>query len=483
MNLISEGIRNQSPNYSLIYLSGYYKQHGKHIDRITFCLIDENTGQFDTLNAILSEDPDIVAISATSMLIDRAEALVRALKKQLPRLTVIGGGVHFHIYPEYLLREGVFDYTCSGEGEETFCRFLDTFVDASGSPSKTDLRQINGLNFMGGETIHSSLPDLISVESLPDPDLDIVDEDYYFRRSSNVHSLKMSRMAPVYTSRGCPYRCTFCYNELGQGTVRFLSADRVLNLMHTYIQRYKTNFFGFGDDLFIANKKRLYEICTQIIDQKLGIQWLCNGRADILSPKDTDLLALMRRAGCVQMQFGFESGSDRIVKMLKGGKASAQNNQEALDRVTAAGIDVMGYFIIGLPDETPEDLQATVNFIYHNRHKMYHWEVFIFTPIPGTYLWDVCKDKGLLEGMNFSELGFNMVTNDKNKIRIFSDTLTLDEIYSTKLHLKNILYRKVPLSKKAIWALSQVGSNPGIVWRTFTHYLRGLCNDNLRRSK
>ncbi|MEI6219212.1 MAG: radical SAM protein, partial [bacterium] len=348
------------PNYGLSYLSSYYRLHGKFHDRVRFVMADENTGAGNALDVILKESPDIVGISSTSMFIDLCVDLAMAVRKHCPRTVIIGGGVHFHLYPTYLIKERVFDYVCTGEGEIVFCQFLDAYIEQGGGPDSATMSKIRGMSYMDGDVVQQAAPPpIVDATEIPDPDLDLLDVNHYFSRRTAYGRSHFGRCASLVTSRGCPFACAFCYNNLRKTPVRYISAERVVGLMRLYAERFKTQYFDFSDDLFLGDKKRVEVICRMLLADGPKVSWACNGRAELIKEGDRDLLELMQKAGCIQMQFGFESGSDRIIKILKGKSASVAGNQRALDHVRAAGIDVAGYFMVGVPSEKPEDVENT----------------------------------------------------------------------------------------------------------------------------
>ncbi len=473
VNLTTREFKGTTPNYSFTYLTSYYHSHGKNTSRVSFGLVDENIDDGRTVEHIVREKPDIVGISSTSMFIHRASETARSIRKRLPNTKIIGGGVHFHLEPAYLLREKVFDYCCGGEGEKTFCQFLDLFIETDGSPQVEALSKIKGLNFFDGHHIHQSDPDLVEANEIPDPDLTLLNQSFYFERNYHFGRYHIGRMATLYTSRGCPFACAFCYNNLLNHKVRYLSADKVIHQIKTFIARFNTRYFSFGDDLFMGNRNRVIDICTRLLDENINIRWACNGRAELIQKDNGEILELMKKAGCEQIQFGFESGSDSILKMLKGPSASVAKNQDAIDIVVSHGINVMGYFMVGVPHETREDLEATREFISQNQKKMLFWEVFIFTPVPGTSLWKICEEQGLLNNMDLTRIAANMFCDDIQTIRLFNRNIPPADILSVRRDLKYMLYETINIWTKLLWAISNFRQRPSLVFKRIGNYLAG----------
>ena len=221
----------------------------------------------------------------------------------------------------------------------------------------------------------------------------------------------------------------------------------------------------FHDDLFIADKERTIKICNYLIKSGLNkkIKWACQVRTEVVL-NCKDILELIKEAGCVQFEFGFESGNNRILKLLKGNSASVKDNQQALDLVHQHGIKIYGNFMFGNYSETVSDIQDTTNFIKRNINKLNFYYVFAANPLPGTAWWK----KGLfnLDTFEYDRLG----DNDKNP-KSFTDTLS-DEKLKKYLNTINLLaYKKMPLSVKISWFFNEILKRPGYIAYRIKTYL------------
>ena len=244
--------------------------------------------------------------------------------------------------------------------------------------------QIKNLSYKkDGEIVHTSMRDLISVlDELPPPakDLSLYPELY-----------SSANMGDMVTSRGCPFKCAFCgaHNIWGR-KVRFMSAEKVINEITDICKKYNTKEFWFWDDTFTVNRRRTLELCQKLIDERLDISWGCTTRVDMV---DDELLKRMKRAGCNMIEFGIETGSERMLKLIKK-NVSLEQIMEAVRLVKGRKIDLKLFFMIGFPEETKEDIEQTKHLI--RRLNARGVILSIFTPYPGSELYHRTVELGLL---------------------------------------------------------------------------------------
>ncbi|MBA7695510.1 hypothetical protein ES703_104138 [subsurface metagenome] len=210
----------------------------------------------------------------------------------------------------------------------------------------------------------------------------------------------MRKVGALITSRGCPYRCIFCYNNWWGTPVRYHSPERVVEELNQLVKVYGAKAFYFHDDTFTANKKRVQKICELMISNGLsGFPWSAWTRADLV---DLELLKIMKKAGCVKLDFGFESGSQRILNVIKK-ETTVGQNRKTIELCKKVGIWLTGSFMIGNPSETIEEIGMTEQFIEESDLDEFH--VSIATPFPGTELWRWAKERGLIsDPVDYSSL-------------------------------------------------------------------------------
>ena len=341
--------------------------------------------------------PDVIAVSAMTFHIMDAYRACKRIKEELPQVEIVIGGSHPTAVPERTLKEcPAIDYVVKGEGEEVMLEFCD---------GTTPREKIEGLYFRregAPDGIHfTGIREVVdNITSLPWPALHLVDREFYFAPSSQLFRGYYLRGTTMFTSRGCPFKCAFCQSPQisvsNSGKfVRSRDAQEVVAEVKHLIATYGVEGIYFSDDVFTVHRARVEELCKAFIESGINqkIVWCCNVRVDLVDDK---LLSLMKTAGCVKMLFGIESGSDdSLVRLNKGGQANARRNIETIKKVQAHGIGCETGIILGLPDDTEEDILATMRMLEEckparvNRGKLY--------PIPGTQYYNELLAKGKVD--------------------------------------------------------------------------------------
>ena len=190
------------------------------------------------------------------------------------------------------------------------------------------------------------------LDSIPFPAWDLL-PDLAKSYCPPAHTVKRFPASLIMTSRGCPGKCTFCDNKVFGRSVRTHSADYVVRLIRHLQQQYGIRELQIRDDNFLASKQRAVELCQRLIDEKIDLAWSCAGRVDMITP---DMLQLMKRAGCWQIWYGIESGSNRVLKAIRK-NTTCERIEAAVRSTKRAGISPCGFFMIGLPTETEDDIE------------------------------------------------------------------------------------------------------------------------------
>jgi len=347
--------------------------------------------------------PDIVGITVTTpTFFDVRCNIVRIIRKMGDETVIVVGGPHVSALPEDTLRScSEINIACKGEGE------LSMLEIANGDK----LEDIVGITYRDGDNIinnqNRKLHDNINDFCFPSRHL--VDMKYYCKGNPHVMHGIYSRATTIFTSRGCPYNCTFCAGSvtLGRG-IRFQSVELVVEEIEILIKDYKIEGLYFADDIFDVDKDRAVNICRKIIEKNIHkeIYWNAQLRANSM---DKNLLKLMKEAGCIRVDVGFESGSQKTLDIINK-KTTVAQNYRAAELLHEAGIQIHANIIVGLPGEDMEDLNKTRNFMKNIRP---HWIGFgEFVPLPGSKLFDELSDRSLiskenvevLEGLNFTKL-------------------------------------------------------------------------------
>jgi len=363
----------------LAYISSYLKAHGHSVQ-----LLDASGLRygFDRIVAELKAfSPDIVGISATTPGYLRAARLASQVKSEL-RLPVVLGGSHVTSLPFETMADESFDYAVMGEGEVTSLELVET-LEAGGS-----LSEVRGLAYREGGSIRVTgrREYIADLDSIPFPDRESLPPlSSYHPSPSSYRRLPLGTMV---TSRGCPHHCIFCDRAVFGNLYRARSARSVVDEMEVLVQRHGAREVRFWDDTFNLLPKRVFEICREIQERRLDIEWSCVAR---VSNMTDDLLNAMRKAGCWQVDYGIETGNPSILKGINKG-ITLELVRRAVFLSRKNGIRVRGFFMLGLPGETEETMRQTIDFA-----KDLPLDVAVFhitTPLPGTELFEKARASG-----------------------------------------------------------------------------------------
>ena len=323
---------------------------------------------------IEDEKPDILGIGGMTPVIDTSFKAIKIARRHVRH--IIMGGPHFSLYRHQVFTQcPEVDFGVAGEGEETALALINALAQRS-SP--------DGLE--GVITRTTSNPDrktMSDIDALPLPDRSMIPNNLY------RYPLAMHRpVTTVFSSRGCPYGCTFCDKSTFGSTWRARSVDNVLAEIDEIIHRYRIKSLIFYDDLFTLNKERVVGICEEILRRGYKLDWKCEGRVNMVDP---DVLRLMRRAGCSMIAYGVESANQNGLDYLNK-NMSVDQIENAFALTAQAGIRTMAYFILGIPVETYEDELKTVALA--KRIKATYAQFSILSPYYGTKIYEDAVQKG-----------------------------------------------------------------------------------------
>lgn len=414
---------------NLAYLAAHLRNN--NIDVI---IIDEIAGQNveDEINRFI---PDVVGITATTPLAPDAYRIA-ALCKSKGILTVMGG-VHATVMPEEAIQH--VDIVVKGEGERAILDIINKGIQSG--------------------IIES--PYIEEIDEVPLPARDLLDQDFYLYAKKRLGDIvghllfaaNNNRIANILTSRGCPYKCIFCHNNWKGSPIRFHSPERIISEIKDLIKSYKIDALFFLDDNFCARKSRLKEVCNLMVQENIKIPWACNATSNNI---DKETAELLRKSGCRQVMFGFESGSQKMLNVL-GKRTKVEKNLESVNICKEAGLLVTASFMIGNPTETVQDILETQKFISDIVNTIDMVGVNITTPYPGTQIWNDLKEKGLIP----DKLSWNDFCQDELPVRVCYE-IEPDEL--KRLHLETASIKPMKLSR--IW--SRIFLNPFKAARVFS---------------
>ena len=371
-----------NPPLGLCSIGAYLKSHGHtDITLIDYNLLN-NKYQFSSRGNYLTEiplDADIYGISCMTPQYRWLCDITKYIKLHNSNAMVVSGGAHSSNLPEDCLECGV-DVAILGEGEIPFFMLVEGH--------KPD--QISGaaiLNNFKNVTPYRT-PD---INELPFPDRDLINLSKYKRllmhEAERGEDTEETRAIHITTMRGCPFNCAFCdRNSVGR-SVRFRSVNNVMEEVDMIRDKYGINAFVIYDDTFTVNKKRVFQFCEEFA--KRGSKWRTWARVNTINK---EMLQAMKDSGCVKLLFGYESGDDRILKIINK-KTTRKQNIESAKLCREVGIQCYATLIYGLPGENKESIDNTVSMIKEAKPDEIHYHVL--TPMPGSPIWNNPQSYGI----------------------------------------------------------------------------------------
>ena len=344
----------------------------------------------DVRREVRKFQPDIVAITAKTPLIRKAARVAEIVKAE-SGATVVLGGIHPSSMPDQCAQIPGIDVVVRGEGEYGM---LDLAKAVRDNVPKEEWKKIAGITYRyGGKTISTlPRPPIADLDTLPFPAWDLFPVGK--KGAYKQHVGEMEDFMTMVTSRGCPWQCIYCENSMDAlfgRTYRYRSAENTVREVETILDRYGSKEIVFYDDLFTVNQPRVRKFCNLIIKKGLKFNWKIESRVDLVTP---DLLALMKKAGCSEIAYGVETGSEVILKEIHK-QSSLPQAVKAFKMTKEAGIDSLAYMMIGFPSETRKTINMTIQFAKSLNPDYVEWA--IATPYPKTLLHELAKKEGLIE--------------------------------------------------------------------------------------
>ena len=375
-----------TPSLGIMYLSSYLKKFGHEV--IIIDALRDNLTYKQIIEIVEKESPQAIGIHCISSFVKEVIDLSKLLKEKNYKIVV--GGIHPTFLPYTTLKDTGADYVICGEGEIPLLKLVENnFVNNSiqGVYSLNDLKNdellINGNPILKGEVIEN-------LDDIPFPDWEQCPPNSFPHAPHGI-SAKYYPIGIITTSRGCPFRCTFCSSHNFYKGVRFRSVDNVIAEIKLLIEKYNIKELQFVDDNLTLKKSYALELCEKMIKENIIIDWSpINGiRADAFDEK---LALKMKESGCYLVDFGIETVNSKILKNIKKDE-TIETITKAIECSHKVGLITIGNFIFGLPGDTKETVQEAID--YAVKSKLDRAGFFAFNVLPGSDISNELKKQGI----------------------------------------------------------------------------------------
>lgn len=373
--------RKEIPPFGVLYLAAIIEQ--KHI-KVDLLRVSKETLPLDLSMY------DIIGFSISSSVTYPILKRIRETSRFDDRSLLLAGGIHTTIFPEEVLEDLKVDIACIGEGEETISEIIDAYPNG-------EYKKIAGIAFKEktGETVFTPHRSLIkNLDTIPFPSRHLLPIEEVVM-NDRLSDTKLP-IAHILCSRGCPYSCNFCANQ--EHGIRYRSGDNIKLELEYLIKEYGIKGFCITDDNFIVDKFRIKDICEKITP--LNLKWSSLSRVNTV---DEDLLKILKNSGCIEIKFGIESGSQRMLSLMNK-QITIEQIKRAITLTHKVGIKVKAFILHGFPGENLESTQETIQLLETLKDKIDRISLFRFVPLPGSPVYSNCEKYNLKISSNFEDI-------------------------------------------------------------------------------
>nr|MDO8117244.1 cobalamin-dependent protein [Candidatus Sigynarchaeota archaeon] len=411
--------RQPNPPIGLGYLASSLSKHGFRVDIIDLTVMRVAR---DTLIAFIKKkQPVFIGLTSLTAYYIAMKQLALFLKAEVPSIPLVIGGVHPSSLPEYALKECKADFVVIGEGEVTVVELANYLESGKGDPSKID-----GIAYYKGDSVvMTKSRELIkNLDSIPMPAWEKIDPAKY-PKNPHGYIMKYNRVAPVLSTRGCPFSCKYCAScQFWRQTIRYRSPKNVVDEIQYLHDVFGIREIHFWDDNLTMKRSHIEGICEEIIRRGLQHMAFCAPNGVRVDTLDESLLQLMKKAGFYELTFAVESGSRKILKE-NGKNINLRTIIKNTLLARKAGILMNSYFMLGFPGETAATLDKTIRF--SKALPVHYRTFFIVKPLPGSELFSSWSKSVDLMNFDWDVLSSYMKAN---KLKLND----LDEKFLTRVH-------------------------------------------------
>jgi radical SAM superfamily enzyme YgiQ (UPF0313 family) len=390
-------------NDGLASMSGFLKARGHETSLIHVC---EHLWEIPTTEQILDRiaryRPGIIGFSAMSQQYDWSRETARAIRERFPGIPLVVGGVHCTMVPDEVERDPEWDYIGIGECDIAFVELVERIEQGKSADDTPNFR----VRRNGRVVARNPVGPFPALEPSPPRDYELFDLDHIIRR-------KKGWMGFI-TSRGCPYKCTYCFNKeivdqyLADGAIKYskeylrhYDIDRMLGEIRTIKRDHPhTTTLIFDDDLFTLNKKYVLEFCEAYQRSGINLPFVVNAHVNQFND---EVARALKEAGCLIVKYGLESGSERIRRDVLWRYMPNEKIKVAFDSAHKYDLHTSAFVMFGLPHETKEEIQETIDLCAEVQMGRFRWAIFF--PFPGTAGYTIAKDADLIDYEKMKVMG------------------------------------------------------------------------------
>lgn len=390
------------PPLAIAYISAYIKAN---CTDVSISFLDAHLNKLNekkTVSYFKKNKYDIYFLQAYSLSWYSVLKTAKIIRKNTENAFIVVGGPQITAYPYESMANGLFNIGIIGEGEEISYKIIKLF-------NTPELYSIPGtiININGKITMNPNHKLTDDINLLPFPDFDLINNNYF--------SLTVRKpFATMITSRGCCYNCAFCSQIYGGNKIRYRNSENIADEIEIYIKKYKVKEIIFFDETFTFDKNRVVDICNEIIKRNLKFIFNIRTRVDKI---DEEILIKLKEAGCSTVHIGIESASEKTLSNMKKG-ITLNDIKTAVALCKKHSILVRGYFIIGYPGESKEDILNTINF--SKKLDLDFASFTIAVPNPKTLLYDIAISEKYINYDYWKEFSLGM---EKNQVPYFCNQI------------------------------------------------------------
>lgn len=450
---------NVNPPLGLMYVAAVAREAGYEVQ-----FMDVDPTEFNVVERVCQFSPHVIGLSFLTTEYGKAMKLSQELKKAMPGAILCCGGVHTTLDTENVLRNFAVDFCVVGEGELTFieaCKRIE-----SGQPYE----DINGICFLKNnimvKTPHREL--IKNLDALPYPARDLVNFSKIYLSFPGCIKGSYVKSTAVNAGRGCNFNCAYCAApKMHSRVYRLRSPENVVQEIAYLQNTYSIKGVLFQDSTLTANRKWITNLCNEIIKRRIKFVWSCNTRVDCVN---AELLQIMKKAGCIQVEYGVESGSPKILKLMNK-RVDPEKAVFAVKTAQALGIRVGASFMLGNPDEEISDLEMT--FELAKRINACYTIFFFSIPYPGTEFWEIAKERNLLPKKVIFGTDWNIRASE---VPLMSSNIPADRLQYYRAKFQNhFFFRNYFRFNNMIIGLQLLQimlKNPSTTWRGIKRVLK-----------